>query len=167
VGEARPAFEKYWSGTRDGITNKAMRTADRIRLIAPCGMDCAICSGYLAFSHGVPKRRGAITHCLGCRARNKRCAWLKQHCGRLGEGGYTYCHECPDFPCAHLQHLDERYRASYGMSMVENLELIRRSGTAAFIRAQQARWGCPRCGGLRSVHNGRCFACEVVRHWRS
>lgn len=130
-------------------------------------MDCAVCSGYLARVHGVPRKRGAISHCLGCRARNKQCAWLKRYCGRLGPGGLTYCYECPDYPCAHLRHLDQRYRTHYGMSMIENLELIRRAGAAAFIRAQQSRFGCPRCGGLRSVHNRKCFACDPVRSWRA
>ncbi len=135
-------------------------------MVAPCGMDCAVCSAYLARASGVPRKRGAITHCSGCRLRNKRCAYLKGNCRRLDAGRVDFCYECPDFPCSHLRHIDARYRANYGMSFIGNLELIRDAGIEALLRRQQERFGCRSCGGLRSVHNGKCFACEPVAHWR-
>ncbi len=139
---------------------------DRVELLAPCGMDCAVCSGYLAFAHGIPRKRGAITHCAGCRARNKQCAWLKGNCAKLRNNRIRFCFECVDFPCARLAHLDARYRRDYGMSLIENLELIRDAGVQALIDRQQKRFGCARCGQLRSVHNRKCFACETVRSWK-
>ncbi len=30
-------------------------------LIAPCGMNCALCRGYIAYTHGIPRVRGKIT----------------------------------------------------------------------------------------------------------
>jgi len=144
-----------------------MTLTERIRLVAPCGMDCAVCSGYLAQAHGIPRKRGAISHCIGCRARNKQCAYLKGQCQRLATGKVEYCFECPDYPCERLAKIDRRYRTTYGMSFLENLEVIRQHGAAAFVRIQQRRFGCPRCGGLRSVHNGKCFGCDPVRSWRS
>ena len=135
-------------------------------LVAPCGMDCAVCSGYLAFANAVPRRRGAISHCAGCRIRGKRCAYLKGHCRRLALGRVEFCYECPEFPCARLRHLDERYARTYGMSLIGNLELIRDAGFAAFAARQRSLFGCPACGALRSVHNGQCFACERVSSWR-
>jgi hypothetical protein len=40
-------------------------------LIAPCGMNCGVCKAYLAYSRGVPYKKGEISHCTGCLVRNK------------------------------------------------------------------------------------------------
>ncbi len=60
-------------------------------LIAPCGMNCAVCSSYLAYSKGIPQKRGAISHCAGCRPRNKQCAYLKGHCDQISKGLLRFC----------------------------------------------------------------------------
>lgn len=139
----------------------------RSRLIAPCGMDCAVCSAYLACVNHVPRERGAITHCQGCRLRPKHCAYLKGHCVALSQGEIEFCYECAEYPCDRLKRIDARYRKTYGMSFIDNLEVIQASGIGALVAQQQLRFACPRCGELRSVHNGKCFACETVRHWRN
>jgi hypothetical protein len=58
--------------------------------------------------------------------------------------------------------MDRRYRVNYGMSTKENLEYIRDHGLERFIRRQYAWYRCPRCPGMVSVHNGKCFACDAV-----
>ncbi len=140
--------------------------SDRISLIAPCGMDCATCSGYLAWRHDLPKKRGAISHCSGCRARDKHCAYLKAHCVPLSQRQVTYCFECPDYPCSRLTKFDARYRRTYGISPIDNLEVIQASGPEALIAEEQLRLACPRCGDLRCVHNRKCYTCDDVKHWR-
>ena len=79
-------------------------------LIAPCGMNCGVCRGYLAYSRNIPKLRGEVTHCSGCLERDKQCAYLKRHCVQLKEHKIDYCFECEGFPCKRLEKLDERYR---------------------------------------------------------
>jgi hypothetical protein len=166
----RPSRYKAASGVANAspssVTLMTTEPNDRTALLAPCGMDCAVCSGYLAYTHQLPKHRGAISHCQGCRARSKHCAYLKSHCVPLSQHEVTFCHECADFPCARLQKFDARYRSTYGFSPIESLTTIATSGTDALIAEQQLRCGCPKCGDLRSVHNGRCYGCETVRHWR-
>lgn len=139
----------------------------RAQLLAPCGMDCGVCSAYLAYANQIPRKRGEVIHCEGCRARGKHCAYLKGHCVRLASGQVNFCFECPKYPCERLKHLDERYRKRYTMSLIENLELIKKAGVQALIENQQARYNCPTCGQLRSVHNQRCFACEKALSLRS
>jgi hypothetical protein len=139
----------------------------RARLIAPCGMYCGVCGAYLAYSHDVPRKRGAIVHCTGCRARGKRCAYLKGHCPPLASGDVDFCFECVDYPCARLQHLDSRYRRDYGMSLIDNLDLVRGAGVQALVERQQTRFGCARCGQLQSVHNQKCYVCDDVGSWRT
>ena len=135
-------------------------------LIAPCGMFCGVCSSYLAYSKQVPKKRGRISHCIGCRPRNKTCSFLKKRCRPLLSWKIRYCFECSTFPCRNLEHIDERYRRNYGMSFIDNLELIRSRGEKALLNALRDRLSCPKCGALKSVHSGKCFGCDEIRSWR-
>lgn len=96
------------------------------KLIAPCGMNCRVCREYLAYSRKIPKLRGDIIHCSGCRERNKQCAYLKGHCTQLREHKIDYYSECKEFPCKRLKKLDERYRKKqWGVSFTQNLMEIK------------------------------------------
>lgn len=127
-------------------------------LIAPCGMNCGICKNYLAFSRGIPTKRGKINHCSGCKIRAKNC-YIKRSCVKLSKGKVKYCFECDEMPCKNLQHLDKRYRENYNMSMVENLKEIKLHGMNNFLLRQQAKYECPSCGDVLSVHDGKCYLC--------
>ena len=136
------------------------------KLIAPCGMNCALCSAYLAYTHQIPRKRGEIYHCEGCRPRDKRCAYLKRHCAPLSNGSVRFCYECKDFPCVRLKHLDARYRKEYGMSFIENLEVIRDKGLNQFLKDQQNKYSCSKCGDWISIHNRKCFECDTISSWK-
>lgn len=135
-------------------------------LVAPCGMNCRICSAYLAYSRNIPRKRGKIIHCIGCRPRNKQCAFLKGYCAELSEGRIRFCFECKDFPCHRLQRLDDRYRKKFEMSMIENLNEIRNRGITQFLANQRKKYKCPKCGGVICVHNRKCFDCERIESWK-
>ncbi len=132
-------------------------------LIAPCGMNCALCSAYLAQQYDLKKTGILRSYCAGCRPRGKNCAFLKKRCQRLGDGQVAFCHECPDFPCPTLRSLDKRYRTKYHMSMIENLEYIRDRGMAAFLDKEAEKWRCPGCGAVICCHNGLCFRCDLEK----
>ncbi len=136
-------------------------------LIAPCGMDCSTCSAYLAYLNQVPRKRGRVFHCIGCRPRNKQCAYLKGQCELLSGNQIQFCFECPKFPCERLRHFDERYRRCYGVSPIKNLEVVRAEGVDSFLRRQRKRHACPDCGGMISIHNKKCFACDKVQRWKA
>ena len=58
------------------------------------------------------------------------------------------------------------------MSMIENLESIKKIGLNAFIKDENERWRCIKCGGVICVHRGYCFSCgEKVKRlpetWQS
>ena len=131
-------------------------------LIGPCGMNCALCSAYLAYTHQIPRKRGQIYHCPGCRPRNKKCAYLKKHCTPLSSASVRFCYECEEFPCGRLSHLDARYQKEYGISFIENLEVIRDNGLDQFLKFERNRRSCPRCGDLISVYNKKCFRCDTI-----
>ena len=131
-------------------------------LIAPCGMNCGICKAYLAYSRGVPYKKGEVTHCSGCIVRNKNCAFIKRDCKKIGKQ-FRFCFECADMPCNNLERIDKRYRERYGMSMVENLRELKEKGAEEFLRVQREKYRCPECGDVVSVHDGKCYACGYVR----
>ncbi len=130
-------------------------------LIAPCGMNCGICSAYLAKTHDTRARGVRMPYCAGCRPGDKKCALLKKRCGLLLEGRVQFCYECPEFPCSHLKTIDKRYRERYRMSMVENLRFVKEHGVGAFLESETEKWRCPDCGGTICVHNGICFDCGL------
>ncbi|MBN2488189.1 MAG: DUF3795 domain-containing protein [Methanosarcinaceae archaeon] len=135
------------------------------QLIAPCGMNCAICSSYLAYENEIPRKRGKVTYCKGCRPRNKQCAFLKKRCEdelKLLKGDIDFCFECNCFPCEGLERLDQGYRKKYDMSMIENLNEIKETGISRFIKDQYEKYKCSECGNLISVHNKKCFVCDDI-----
>jgi ribosomal protein L40E len=58
--------------------------------------------------------------------------------------------------------MDDRYRKNYKMSIKDNLEYIKKMGLGKFIEAQYDKYQCSRCGGLISIHNGKCFKCDTI-----
>lgn len=120
----------------------------RTTLIAPCGIDCAICSAHLR-----EKNR-----CGGCLAPDRRCNrnCTIAACEHIRD---RYRHECGEYPCPRLRQLDKRYRTKYHVSMLENLEAIRNDGIRAFVKSERERWTCLACGGTIDVHHYRCITC--------
>ncbi|MCW4028780.1 MAG: DUF3795 domain-containing protein [Candidatus Bathyarchaeota archaeon] len=129
-------------------------------LIAPCGMNCGVCKAYLAYSRGVPTQKGKVSHCSGCRVRDKNCAFIKRDFPKKVGKQLNSCLECSEMPCQRLSHLDQHYQARYGMSMVSNLKEIKEKGMDGFLESQAEKYRCPTCGDVVSVHDGKCYACN-------
>ena len=58
--------------------------------------------------------------------------------------------------------MDDRYRKNYMMSIKDNLELINKKGIGKFINEQHEKYRCSKCGGLISIHNRKCFKCDII-----
>jgi len=126
------------------------------KLIAPCGMDCGICMAYLREKN----------HCPGCNYPddNKSVSCVRciiKNCETIEKA--KFCFKCEKYPCTRLKNLDKRYRTKYGMSMMENLENIKKLGIRQFVKNERARWQCPECGGTVCVHRWKCFDCGAKR----
>ncbi len=134
-------------------------------LIAPCGMNCALCVAYQAQALDLKRKGFSRSYCAGCRPRGKHCAFMKGRCAKIGEGLIHDCSECGDFPCARLKRLDKRYRTQYHLSMIDNLRQIKAVGMDRFLVQQAADWRCPRCGGTICCHIGLCLECDLEK-WR-
>ena len=128
-------------------------------LIAPCGMNCAVCIGYQAMKTDLNRHGFKRTYCEGCLPRGKNCLHMGDRCEMLGKGLVRFCYECKDFPCKRLKSLDKRYRTKYHLSMIENLTTIKERGLKAFLKNEEEKWRCPNCGDTVCCHNGLCLNC--------
>jgi len=138
-------------------------SADPAALIAPCGMNCALCWAYQAQQYDLQKQGIRRKYCPGCIPRGEHCTHMRESCKTIGSGGVRFCYTCGQFPCARLRRLDSRYREKYHMSMIENLCHIRDHGMESFLRGQQRQWGCTTCGEhLLCCHNGLCLHCDLA-----
>lgn len=125
-----------------------------INLIAPCGINCAVCRAHL-------RQRNP---CPGCRADDAdkpktRVVCKIKTCEKLMSGGFEYCSACGDFPCTVVLHLDKRYRLKYATSPVQNLSSIQKGGLARFLCTEARKWTCPQCGGTLCMHAPECPSC--------
>jgi len=48
-----------------------------------------------------------------------------------------FCFECEKFPCLRIKQLDKRYRTKYNMSVLENLENIKKLGVREFVQNEK------------------------------
>ncbi len=124
-----------------------MSVAIEKNLIAPCGMNCAVCQGHLRENNPCP----------GCRDDSVKKPKTRVNCKiktctkRQGE----FCHECGEFPCENLKHLDQRYQTKYGMSQIANLEMIRDKGIEKFIELQTKKYVSEK--GVFCVHDKKFY----------
>jgi hypothetical protein len=128
-------------------------------LVAPCGMNCGICKLYLAFSRGLPKEKGKVSHCNGCLIRAKNC-YIKRGCKKLRTKQVKYCYECAEMPCKNLEHLERRYQERYTTSLVGNLKEVKEKGMEQFLQNQENSFKCSNCRDVVSVHNRECYTCK-------
>ena len=115
-------------------------------MVAPCGMNCNLCSWVLD-----PAKPG--------------CVHKKGLCLKLAKSEVKFCYRCGRFPCASLLLIEKRYTKTHNYSFLENLNFIRRRGMPAFLRRETERYSCPSCGKLLTVHSDICPHCRR-RHER-
>jgi len=100
-------------------------------------------------------------HCDGCRLPDRKCSASCTMASCTERRG-NYCSSCASYPCKKVKHIDKRYRTRYGMSMIENLDEIKRSGIRKFVAHQKERWTCA-CGGTINIHRKMCSICGKKR----
>ena len=134
-------------------------TKDRMtaEMIAPCGLNCSICS----------RAHAEENPCPGCHGpKEKKPEFCAARCGiilcrKRREKGYMYCDECPDYPCEDVMEKENRYTSQYPLaeSPGKNLRELRRLGMEQFLEKERRQWTCRECGHLLSVHTGICSGC--------
>lgn len=131
----------------------------RKMIIAPCGMNCSLC---LAYQRDRTSKNATCPGCTGTdTGKPKYCARCSiKLCSKRAKNKTNYCSsDCEIYPCPRLKRLDKRYRAKYGMSMLENLGLIESKGIRTFLKIERKKRACSRCGTLICVHIRACMNC--------
>ena len=142
----------YWWGRSDmPLSHKES--------VAPCGLDCRLCYRYKQDKNPCPGCRGddnlKLPSCLKCEIKN---------CSLIKSGEVAFCSECSKYPCSRVKKLDKRYKKSYNLSVVENLDRIKAVGLDRFISEQEQNWSCSNCGEVLCMHKPECGNCGKV--WR-
>jgi hypothetical protein len=122
-------------------------------------MNCRFCLAYIREKNTCP----------GCRAivndkSKSRLKCIVKNCEHVLAGGSGSCYDCDKLPCTRLKQLDKRYRLKYGMSMLQNLDFIKKKGIEAFVVRENKRWVCPNCGAVLCIHRENCTACGHKWH---
>ena len=126
-------------------------------MVAPCGLDCSLCKRALAETDPCPGCHGPDENkpefC------SRKCGIIL--CRKRLENGYTFCDECPDYPCEYVREKETRYTSKYPLyeSPAENLRDIRKVGLECFLENQRSKWTCGECGEAVPVHTGICTGC--------
>jgi hypothetical protein len=153
-------------------------------LAAACGTYCGACPAYLA-KHGDKEqnkmRQQKISSsgpgippsnwmegllCDGCLSGGV----LAAHCQRcnirlcaLNKQDDSRCSDCEELPCYRITNLinmgDYLHRKEY----LPNLEKIREMGVQKWIKYEEDRWRCRRCGLPMSWYDAKCAGCGQPR----
>lgn len=131
-------------------------------MIAPCGMNCGACLGFMRFKN----------HCPGCRSIDtSKPGYCHQcmiiNCDLLKRTESKFCYDCPKYPCQRLKSLDKRYRTKYNTGFFDNLAMIEEKGMDAFLLFETERRTCPRCGSILCIHRTFCFECGLTHQSKS
>ena len=93
--------------------------------------------------------KGKPEHCRKCRI--KDCVSRKS---------LSYCFECSEYLCQQIINLEKSYNQRYQMSLMENSNLVQAQGLKYFMEQQKAKYTCPQCGGIISIHDRECSECQ-------
>jgi hypothetical protein len=130
-----------------------------MNLAAPCGMYCGTCRAYLLLTKNLLEKRGYKQGCPGCRIRNKNCVFIKSYCSLIKNQQIDFCFECDKFPCTNRGGIDRKSKNKYNIDLVGNLQRLKEVGLKEWLKEQENKWKCSRCGGTICVHDQMCVDC--------
>ncbi len=123
-------------------------------LIAPCGINCGLCIGFQREKNSCAGCKTSLgkkpISCTNCFIKN---------CEGIAKSKMGFCFECNNFPCKRIKNLDKRYKVKYGLSVIENLNIIKTLGVNKFIKLEKEKWKCKECGAILCAHRDYCVKC--------
>lgn len=137
-------------------------------LLAPCGLYCGVCAIRIAHRDNNQKFKERLAPvygvqpegicCQGCLSSEVFAYCIKcpiRSCAQ--EKGYDGCHECPEFPCEHI----EKFPVPVGKKVILRSIPQRRSmGIEKWVYEEEKRYHCPSCGTPLFRGAKRCNQCK-------
>ena len=151
--------------------------------LSPCGLYCGVCAIHIAhrsgnekfkerlaslYKGGVPGK-GTLPNSENLSTEDIRCdgclsGCLFMHCQQCDirnctrEKRITGCHECDDFPCAHI----DNFPMTVGKKVILRAVPYRREhGDEKWVQDEAARYHCPACGNTVFRGAVRCNRCKM------
>ena len=115
----------------------------------PNWMEGLLCDGCLSGGQ-------LAAHCQRCTIR--LCAENKQKDSR--------CSDCEALPCDRITNLINMGRYLHRDEYLPNLKKIHEMGVQKWVKYEEARWRCPRCGLPMSWYDAKCIGCGEPRSER-
>ncbi len=122
------------------------------KLLAPCGINCMLCKGYLREKNTCP----------GCRFLDPKNSTFKsctkciiKNCPELAKTKSKFCYECEKYPCKRMKDLNKRYVTRYNYDTFKTLAMIRDKGIRKTCKQLSKKYSC--LNGTICVHDGKCY----------
>jgi hypothetical protein len=162
-----------------------------VHLAAACGIYCGVCPSYIN-KHGdkeyikMRQQKGSSSglkradikwfvnfmnnqRCDGCLSGGK----LAGHCQKcdirlcaLKKQKDARCSDCEDLPCYRLTNLINMGNYPHRQEYLPNLKKIHEMGVEEWVKYEEERWRCPKCGMPVSWYDTECVGCGAPRSER-
>lgn len=146
-------------------------------LVGRCGLYCGTCLVYRAYkdSEQLQKR---IADRLKCKPEEISCegcqtvltkGWDTKGWGKncrivacLEAKGFDFCYECDVYPDCRKFNRVAGYLSKRGENLVENLRKIEAGNVEEWLKEEEEKWRCKKCGKPISVYHPGCHWCGAT-----
>jgi hypothetical protein len=143
-------------------------TASSEHLAAACGTYCGACPSYIA-KHSEdetvqrPNPWGDCDGCLSGGMLAAHCQTCRIRLCAANRQNVTRCSDCDELPCYRVTGLINLGSYPHRQEYLPNLALIGEMGAQEWVRYEEERWRCPRCGLPMSWYDTACARCGESR----
>ncbi len=164
----------------------------KVHLAGACGTYCGACPAYLA-THGedeqIKIKRQQISssapakpvkgippsnwmkglHCDGCLSGGTlagHCQMCNIRLHALETQDNSRCSHCNELPCNRIMGLINMGNYFHRNEYLPNLKKIREMGVEEWVKYEEERWRCPKCGLPMSWYDAECIGCGEPRSER-
>jgi hypothetical protein len=177
------------AGSEENSEHKTNDRKGKVHLAAACGTYCGACPAYIAkhsedeqtkiklqkrSASGPAKSMKGIPPsnwmdgllCDGCLSGGMLAAHCKTCNIRLhaeNKQNDSRCTACEELPCYRITNLMNMGRYLHRQEYLPNLKKIREMGVQEWVKKEEERWRCPKCGLPMSWYDAECARCGEPR----